>query len=79
MKNTRNRTKEANSTVSGTCFICNTAQTNDGNIYRGCKLRLKRICTNNEGEIDRFLASAIKKSRYQERETLVEQVVKNRC
>ncbi len=79
MKNTRNRTNEANSTVPGTCFVCNTNHTTGVGICKNCTKRLNAICNEKDDESDKLLADAIKKNRTKDRRILVTQRVRNLC
>ena len=79
MKTPRTRGRVAMGTTSGTCSVCNTVETTDGNICKDCTDRINSICANKNADYDKLLADGIRIGRAKDRGVSVTKAVERLC
>ena len=79
MKTPRTRGRAATGTTSGTCSVCNTVETTDGNICKDCTDRINSICANKNADYDKLLADGIRIGRAVNRSVSVKKAVERLC
>ena len=79
MKTPRTRGRVAMGTTSGTCSVCKTVDTIDGNICKDCTDRINSICANKNADYDKLLADGIRIGRAKDRGVSVTKAVERLC